>query len=312
MGSDGFNAPYAIATIDRDESGAQVQFHADDYFSAFAPPGAFLQHLVRLSLPNGTTRTLDWNPYPASSAWAPNDLSFAPIGMARTDGYQMGDVTIQGVRAYDPSIAQWVSPDAYAGTTTDPGSQNPFMWNGNNPIAYSDPSGFSPDCTDPAPGQPPNGCLGGVNWSAQYSFLKGVWSSLIWVLPGGPEEDVAVAAGEAFFQHFGTSVADMFRGAIAHLLPGGRLVQSGRTSVIEVGGGEAALRKAFQSLAKSSGATIKFAEKDGEVIENFKASDGTSVSLRDFSSTKSGNLPTLQITPPNGGHLKLRALRIPR
>ncbi len=142
LGSDAFNAPYAIVTIDRDESGAQVQFHADDYFSAFAPPGAFLQHLVRLSLPNGTTRTLDWNPYPASSAWGPNDLSFAPIGMARTDGYQMGDVTIQGVRAYDPSIAQWVSPDAYAGTTTDPGSQKPFMWDGNNPIAYSDPSGY--------------------------------------------------------------------------------------------------------------------------------------------------------------------------
>jgi len=62
--------------------------------------------------------------------------------MDRTDGYQMGDVTIQGVRAYDPSTAQWVSPDAYAGTTTDPGSQKPFMWNGNNPVAYGDPSGF--------------------------------------------------------------------------------------------------------------------------------------------------------------------------
>ncbi|NNM98634.1 MAG: hypothetical protein HKL91_02400 [Candidatus Eremiobacteraeota bacterium] len=54
----------------------------------------------------------------------------------------MGDVTIQGVRAYDPSTAQWVSPDAYAGTTTDPGSQKPFMWNGNNPVAYGDPSGY--------------------------------------------------------------------------------------------------------------------------------------------------------------------------
>ena len=65
------------------------------------------------------------------------------MGMDRTDGYQLAaDVTIQGVRAYDPTTAQWTSPDAYAGTTTDPGSQKPFMWNGNNPVAYSDPSGF--------------------------------------------------------------------------------------------------------------------------------------------------------------------------
>ena len=65
------------------------------------------------------------------------------MGMDRTDGYQLAaDVTIQGVRAYDPTTAQWTSPDAYAGTTTDPGSQKPFMWDGNNPIAYSDPSGY--------------------------------------------------------------------------------------------------------------------------------------------------------------------------
>ena len=69
-------------------------------------------------------------------------VSLLTVGMDRTDGYQIGDVTIQGVRAYDPSTAQWITPDAYASTTTDPGSQKPFMWNGNNPVAYGDPSGF--------------------------------------------------------------------------------------------------------------------------------------------------------------------------
>ena len=69
--------------------------------------------------------------------------------MDRTDGYQIGDVTIQGVRAYDPTTAQWTSPDAYAGTTTDPGSQKPFMWNGNNPVAYGDPSGYDKFPTSP-------------------------------------------------------------------------------------------------------------------------------------------------------------------
>uniref|UniRef100_E6PE12 DUF6531 domain-containing protein n=1 Tax=mine drainage metagenome TaxID=410659 RepID=E6PE12_9ZZZZ len=143
LGSDGFNAPYAISTIDRDGSGAQVQLHTADFFSAFAPEGAYLQRSVQFTLPNGTTHTLSRNPYYPSSLLQPNDVSFAAIGMARTDGYQMGDVTIQGVRAYDPTTAQWVSPDAYAGTTTDPGSQKPFMWNGNNPVAYGDPSGFA-------------------------------------------------------------------------------------------------------------------------------------------------------------------------
>ena len=64
--------------------------------------------------------------------------------MTRADGYQMGDVTIQGVRAYDPGSAQWTTPDAYAGVVTDPMSQQSYMWNDNNPIAYSDPSWARP------------------------------------------------------------------------------------------------------------------------------------------------------------------------
>ena len=224
--------------------------------------------------------------------------------MDRTDGYQIGDVTIQGVRAYDPTTAQWTSPDAYAGTTTDPGSQKPFMWNGNNPVAYGDPSGF---CTDPGPGQKPNGCLGGVNWNATANFGKFMMQMLSLFIPGGPEGDLAVAAGEEFFQHAGASVADTFRGALSHLLSGGRLVQRGPVTVIEIHGGEAALRDAFQSLAKASGSATKLTP---EGVETLKAGNW-SASMRGFSSTRSGNLPTLQIDRA-GSTLKIRALRIPR
>jgi RHS repeat-associated protein len=66
----------------------------------------------------------------------------ATIGMLRTDGFSDGVSTIQGIRAYDPTTAQWTSPDAYAGTVDDPGSQKSYMWNGNNPVSYSDPSGY--------------------------------------------------------------------------------------------------------------------------------------------------------------------------
>ncbi len=146
LGSDGFNAPYAISTIDRDDGGAQVQLHSDDYFSGFNPPGAYLMRIPKATSSRiGIANCAFYNSSQGcgnATVVSPPDTGFAPVGMARTDGYQIGDVTIQGVRAYDPSTAQWVSPDAYVGTTTDPGSQNPFMWNGNNPIAYSDPSGY--------------------------------------------------------------------------------------------------------------------------------------------------------------------------
>jgi RHS repeat-associated protein len=65
--------------------------------------------------------------------------------MLREDGYQIEDLTIQGVRAYDPTTAQWTAPDAYAGDVHDPMSQKPFMWNGNDPVSYTDPSGYLVD-----------------------------------------------------------------------------------------------------------------------------------------------------------------------
>ncbi|MHB8212270.1 MAG: RHS repeat-associated core domain-containing protein [Vulcanimicrobiaceae bacterium] len=49
---------------------------------------------------------------------------------------------IQGVRSYDTQAGIWTSPDAYAGTVNDPATQKSYMWNNNNPISYSDPSGY--------------------------------------------------------------------------------------------------------------------------------------------------------------------------
>ena len=69
-----------------------------------------------------------------------------PLDAIRTDGYSDGTNVFQGVRAYDPNMNQWATPDAYAGDVHDPMSQKPYMWNGNNPIAYSDPSGYDTGC----------------------------------------------------------------------------------------------------------------------------------------------------------------------
>ena len=148
-----------LETFDRDSSGIVQQRRTTTNFSAFKPfASAFVRtiHLPMVSRGGGkgptTAVAMSCPVFPGAGgcafvANAPTNpiapLGAPPVGMDRTDGYQLSaDVTIQGVRAYDPTTAQWTSPDAYAGTTTDPGSQKPFMWNGNNPVAYSDPSGY--------------------------------------------------------------------------------------------------------------------------------------------------------------------------
>jgi hypothetical protein len=62
--------------------------------------------------------------------------------MMRTDGFEDGVNTIQGVRAFDSNAGQWVSPDAYTGDVHDPMSQRAYVWNGANPVVFADPSGY--------------------------------------------------------------------------------------------------------------------------------------------------------------------------
>lgn len=62
----------------------------------------------------------------------------------RLDGFDYSGLTYQGVRAMENATGQWTTPDAYAGNAHDPLSQKAFMWNRNNPYAYSDPAGFYP------------------------------------------------------------------------------------------------------------------------------------------------------------------------
>ncbi|MGH7708267.1 MAG: putative toxin, partial [Vulcanimicrobiaceae bacterium] len=81
-----------------------------------------------------------------------HDVRTATFNQPRLDGFDdgtadrngSGAISFQGVRTYDPGIAQWTTPDAYQGTVDDPMSQKPYVWNRNNPIAYSDPSGYVP------------------------------------------------------------------------------------------------------------------------------------------------------------------------
>lgn len=82
-----------------------------------------------------------------------NEISY--LSAMRSDGYSDGTNSFQGVRAYDINMNQWTTPDAYAGDVHDPMSQKPYVWNGNNAVAYSDPSGYDP-VPDPMPAPAPD------------------------------------------------------------------------------------------------------------------------------------------------------------
>jgi RHS repeat-associated protein len=129
-----------VFTIDRDYAGQQYQYHSSTAYSAFNFPGAHLEW----SGAKAGILTLDLASWGANSAV--QEQNNVPSISARKDGYQMDGITIQGVRAYDPTSAQWTSPDAYSGDVNDPMSQKPFMWNNNNPLAYEDPSGYEGSC----------------------------------------------------------------------------------------------------------------------------------------------------------------------
>lgn len=120
--------------FDRDFEGAWVMSHDATGYTSWTPPDPYLQNCVPQNAPAG------------SSGFTPFVMEFANITAdTMTDGYNF----FSGIRSYDPTSSQWTTPDPAPGTKADPASQLPFMWNRNNPMSYSDPSGF---CADPSPG----------------------------------------------------------------------------------------------------------------------------------------------------------------
>ncbi|MDB5070060.1 MAG: hypothetical protein JWM87_1171 [Candidatus Eremiobacteraeota bacterium] len=104
----------------------QTGYDQLDYLiGAYRSPKSFP---VELSEPGNATGigVSSWSPY------------------VHPDGFDTEFGTIQGTRISDPSTGTWTTPDAYAGNVHDPMSMKPFMWNGNNPYVYSDPSGYTP------------------------------------------------------------------------------------------------------------------------------------------------------------------------
>jgi len=95
---------------------------------------------------------------------------------------------VQGARTYDSTSGQWLTPDAYAGIVQDPMSQKPFIWNGNNPLQWSDPIGYDPTITYSS--DTSRGEQGQVD-----STLQGIEEKAA-SLPDTPQNAIAKALGE--------------------------------------------------------------------------------------------------------------------
>ena len=152
------NGSWTTMVYDRDWSGTSVNSHfwngGSTYGFGFLTADNVHTFLAQCkgyspTLGSGGTCSEQQNP-PAPSVGGPapgtNSQTWTggkpTLDASREDGYFDGSVSFQGVRAYDPNMNQWTTPDAYSGDVHDPMSQHPYMWNANNPVQYSDPSGY--------------------------------------------------------------------------------------------------------------------------------------------------------------------------
>ncbi|MBV9719277.1 MAG: hypothetical protein JOZ77_08155 [Candidatus Eremiobacteraeota bacterium] len=219
---------YLVA--DRNQNGIAEAWHGP------AAYGPWVNHNYNVSGESrygfGVSLGINWGSCYVSSqskGWASCAQAEAPaasdgllVDFSREDGYSYSTYAVQGVRTYDSTSQQWTTPDAYAGDVNDPMSQKPFMWNDNNPVEWSDPSGY---CTDPGAGEKPNGCLGGVDWNLNMQFGNALQAILsIVAVPGGEAgagAKAAVAAGKVLDEEIAgaiMSITDTKLGNIANNL----------------------------------------------------------------------------------------------
>jgi YD repeat-containing protein len=141
------------------------------------------------------------------------------------DSVTIVDATIQGARQVDSGNQTWTSRDAFAGYIGDPMSMKPYMFERNNSLSYSDPSGYCPavrtdtglqviGCVTAKPVPPeqqlmPDGRTVGETVRSQREFTGALAEAMTWVTPGGAEAKGAVlgialfkAAGIQFESHF--------------------------------------------------------------------------------------------------------------
>lgn len=75
-------------------------------------------------------------------------------------------------RVYDPKIGRFISADPYVTAPYDGQGLNRYSYVWNNPLAYTDPSGFTP-CMEADPGKCAQITVIGVPWAERVRFIGG-------------------------------------------------------------------------------------------------------------------------------------------
>jgi YD repeat-containing protein len=126
------------------------------------------------------------------------------LGMYRPDGITDGANTIQGVRTTDAMSGTWTTPDAFAGLVDDPKSEKSYVWNGNNPMTYTDPSGYAIGGSGFAGGLGTGGWVGNCsNCGLLPTDAGGLDSDVVAATvtgrnTGNPQQEMMDAAGYAY------------------------------------------------------------------------------------------------------------------
>lgn len=144
-----------LTVWDRDSAGRVIQAHNSTGYSDWVEP---VVQPTAWSTPGSGSTIIDSNtggyvgpglfPLPDQtsdnsiinngfvSGWQTSGQIFQPTGDNNTDGID----GFQGVRSTGGS--GWLTPDPLGGVVNDPMSQKPYVYDGNNAIAYADPTGF--------------------------------------------------------------------------------------------------------------------------------------------------------------------------
>lgn len=131
------NASNGVTVEDRDPFGGIAATHTSLEFGPWASAPT-----QRLNPKTGITGggAGSQYPYPGQDAQYSSHL----LDAGRPDAYIDGlyGISFQGVRSVDVNTGQWMSLDSFGGYTTTPISEQPYLWENNNWLRYSDPSGY--------------------------------------------------------------------------------------------------------------------------------------------------------------------------
>lgn len=141
-----FNAGLPRLLVEKDDSGKENNYiYAGRVFSRIGPEGQVFYHqdgLGSISVVSDVYGSpLNWYTYDAfGSPRSVTESVYNPL-MFTGEPYDSSGLIYLRARYYDPTTGRFLTPDTYPGKLRDPMSRNKYVYCGNNPVLYVDPSG---------------------------------------------------------------------------------------------------------------------------------------------------------------------------